>query len=102
MFDVFEELAAPEFDIPFDMEASFTGSRDDLFEYDAEMWSQCFALAAQIVDANPDYRRRIPSTAPPHLIPIQTFPLPIVVRVKIVLRNPNARVSVQPVYEASP
>ncbi len=38
VFDVVEELPNPKFDIPFDMEASFVGSTDDLVEHNVEMW----------------------------------------------------------------
>ena len=40
VFAVIEELPNPEFDIPFDTGATFTGNRDDLNEYAAEMWSR--------------------------------------------------------------
>ena len=38
VFEVLEELATSKFEIPFDMEAAFAGTPDDLFEYEAEMW----------------------------------------------------------------
>ncbi len=40
VFDVIEELPKPKFGIPFDREATFSGNRDDLFEFNAEMWSR--------------------------------------------------------------
>jgi hypothetical protein len=40
VFDAVEELANPEFDIPFDADAVFSGNRDDLFEFNGEMWSR--------------------------------------------------------------
>ena len=40
VFDVVGELPNPKFEIPFDQEAVFTGNRDDLYEYNAEMWSR--------------------------------------------------------------
>jgi uncharacterized protein (DUF433 family) len=38
VFDVVEELPNCRFEIPFDADALFSGNRDDLFEYNAEMW----------------------------------------------------------------
>ena len=40
VFAVIEELSNPKVDIPFDTGATFTGNRDDLDEYAAEMWSR--------------------------------------------------------------
>ncbi len=40
VFDVVEELPSPKFDIPFGHGAVFTGNRDDLYEFNAEMWSR--------------------------------------------------------------
>jgi len=40
VFDVVEELPDPRFEIPFEQEAVFTGNRDDLYEFNGEMWSR--------------------------------------------------------------
>ena len=40
MFDVVEKLPNPKFEIPFDLEAAFSGNRDDLYEYNPEMWNR--------------------------------------------------------------
>jgi uncharacterized protein (DUF433 family) len=39
-FDVVEELQNQKFEIPFDLEAEFTGNPDDLVEHNEEMWSR--------------------------------------------------------------
>ena len=39
VFDVVEELPNPRFEIPFDHDAVFCGSREDLYEHHAEIWS---------------------------------------------------------------
>ena len=47
-YDVFRpvrELAAPKFEIPFDVWARFDGNVDDLAEYDHEMWSKIGPVA---------------------------------------------------------
>ena len=40
MFDVVEDLPNPKFEIPFDLEATLFGNRNDLYEYDSQMWSR--------------------------------------------------------------
>ena len=43
LFDVFRpvrELVDPKFEIPFDDAAGFGGKKEDLREYDAEMWKR--------------------------------------------------------------
>ncbi len=40
VFDVVELLPICRFEIPFDDEAVFAGNRDDLYEYNPEMWSR--------------------------------------------------------------
>jgi hypothetical protein len=39
-FDVVEELTHPRLEIPFDVDAAFTGKQDHLYEYNAEMWGK--------------------------------------------------------------
>lgn len=39
-FAVVEDFENPKFMIPFDREAEFTGNREDLYEHNAEMWSE--------------------------------------------------------------
>jgi uncharacterized protein (DUF433 family) len=39
VFDVVEELPDPKFEIPFDNQAEFRGKREDLTEFEEEMWS---------------------------------------------------------------
>jgi uncharacterized protein (DUF433 family) len=39
VFDVVEELKNLKFEIPFNHDALFTGNREDLYEYNAEMWN---------------------------------------------------------------
>ena len=38
VFEVVQELPNPRFEILFDLDATFTGSLDDLIEYNVEMW----------------------------------------------------------------